>query len=471
MAKKHCSKKLKNSQTVIWLMESIISSKITPDLMLFNEFFHCMAWANLPDTAFQYFEIMRNKYKLEPDIIMVSTLIKTCRHQAASKYKLAEMYFNLRYQFQLEPGTEYYSEMISVYAKAHQIEAAKNIFTEYKHKVDNKEFEPHAVTFGAYIDAFSSVGDVNGMVDSIKLFKKYMGGLDIIATANIMEGFNNCRLPRKAMQVFNEWIDQGLKPNRAMLKLKCIAHANIIKDDEDIRDNFAVKLKEYNELLQIVDANCKMERNVIDPQLFTIQLFAAIALYHDVNPMEIVKIFEQMVENNNIGYTSRNKQQFAIDLHLFLPLHAQFILRYLIGFKLKEIFYLSKSHKVIMITGKGKHAEGTSNEQYSLQTFVQQELLRYNPPIKAIPSVTNTGQLEIEKSELLPYLHDETNFAKNKLLQPSTDWYWDDPRKKNDKIGLNNNQKDIEHGAKFGLDLNEETNDNNFNFSDKLDRY
>ena len=91
---------------------------------------------------------------------------------------------------------------------------------------------------------------------------------------------------------------------------------------------------------------------------------AAIFLWHDHDPQEIMKVFETLCDRKLMGYLVEPDKPELIDLHLLEFVDAQFVLRYVFAYKLDEIFKGDQDH-VCIITGKGRHTwtEGKGTEQ------------------------------------------------------------------------------------------------------------
>eukprot|EP00483_Globobulimina_turgida_P006094 UN06104 len=134
--------------------------------------------------------------------------------------------------------------------------------------------------------------------------------------------------------------------------------------------------------------------------------------------MKIIHIFESFVEQKMIGYMNKNhsSNEWVIDLHCFVPLQAQFILRYILGFKINDL-----SDKVSIITGVGKHA--SSKEQSGkLQQFVINELMSYKPPINCTIDAANYGVLLLNITDLEYYRNNKMNYIRKKIMYASKDW-------------------------------------------------
>eukprot|EP01083_Nonionella_stella_P299200 1015299_1 len=425
-AMKSCNKRFPHTLThsPIVIMETMIHSSITPDTALFGIFFNCLARANLPHKCMHYVQIMIDKYQLEPNIIIFNVLIKGCRYQ--SMYSLAQQYWKMMHDYNVTPDEKSYTEMISVCARSHQQQHANELFAAYLNMVDKKKLTIQITTFSAYLNVFCCLGDSDGMENVLQYFSKYELEYDTVVIGIIMDTYNNARNGRKALQIFDEFVDgERIKVNDILIKLKCVALRNMMTHDALIKDSYVNKQSVYDRL---VDTIFEYDVKGQNRRLYSIQLSAAITLYHDQDPMQIVRIFEEMVEKKHIGYLANDDK---IDLHLFSTITTQFILRYLIGFKAKDMVDMNASFdRIVLITGKGKGNEGEANLKHSLKAFIQKELLSYDPPIRVSASKrqNDTGVWIMNKSELIPYMNDDENYAKQKLIKPSTDWCFDDPR-------------------------------------------
>eukprot|EP01083_Nonionella_stella_P021663 60024_1 len=406
-------------------MEWLLSSELKPNIVQFNEFFNCLAHAHLPEKCVYYLKIMLEKCQIRPDLILLNTLIKGCRFQA--RHDFALIYWEMITCYGLVPNEICYTEMISVCARSHHKEHADQLFAEYLEKVENDILPASLATFSAYLHVFSSLGDIGGMEYVLNIIQDYRFKYDAIIVGMMMDTYYNARDGRKALDVCDKYVDGHLiKFNPTLITLKCLALYALLTHDERVMNNFETKQTIYSQLVQTIYEDINGYKLQMNSYIISIQLSAAIALYHDVNPMKIVELFETLVNDRWIGYMKGNT---AIDLHLFTKTQAQFVLRYLIGFKLKDIMAVTKNRQIIIITGKGKGTEGDGNLQHSLKRFIEDELLTYQPTINCMSSnkENDSGILIVKKSTLLLHLQIDPNYAKQKLLTPSKDWYWDDP--------------------------------------------
>eukprot|EP01083_Nonionella_stella_P029406 80954_1 len=419
-------KKSSDWKSVHGIMELCLKSRVKPQVQQFNIFIDCMARSDAPEIAVEYFNLMIQKYDLVPTVITLASLTKSFRTQA--KYREAEWHWNLMLcQHNVIPNELAYAEMFSVYAKAHQKKKANWLFHEYLQKVKRNELSANLALFGAYLNVLSRCGDPKGMKQVVAMIKENGFELNNVIIGDVMRGYLAARQYKKCIATLKIWTDNGHIPTQAMMMLKCASLEHMIASDDA---SFCDKEKLYLETEDIIHNQLRqygIERN---QYIAGTKLSAAVFLYRATNPIKLVQIFESMLQQQLVGYEwydARNHKTL-IDLHVFQPWNAQFILRYLFAFKLKEIADPS-DEALCIICGKGKHTQGDANNQGGLLQFIQKELCSWNPPIRSTQHATNKGRLVIERSELAPYLEGEMNCAKEKLMNVSNDWYYGDPRK------------------------------------------
>ena len=126
-----------------------------------------------------------------------------------------------------------------------------------------------------------------------------------------------------------------------------------------------------------------------------LRLTSCIILYHNVEPLKIVQLFEEFIANGVVKYITDSNE---IQLHRLCESLIQFVLRYFIGFRLKE-FDVDNGDGLYLITGKeGKRKNKiiAKDTNQSIKQFVEQELLKFEPAIKNIDPA-NDGRLIIQK--------------------------------------------------------------------------
>ena len=221
-------------------------------------------------------------------------------------------------------------------------------------------------------------------------------------------------------------INDGLEPCETALNLKGIALCTIVRSDDKL--DFNGKLKIYKKLVKFNKTEYAKYRLKPGPIAANSELTSIIALYHKIDPIQMVDRFESMLANEVIDYQMGDNKSTIVAL--FSTFDRAILLRYVIGFKLNE-FDLTGNDGLYVVVGKGKHSnKGGINNNYSIKQFVIDQLEKFNPPIMC-KETTNNGMLFIPKDELFPYLNtnnENDNDAIYKLRNPSNDWYVDDPR-------------------------------------------
>eukprot|EP01084_Bolivina_argentea_P237602 399288_1 len=420
-AMKKCDE-LRDWKSMHEIMKLLLKSAHVPQRTTFTIFINGMAHTDRPELCVKYFHLMIDKYSIYPDHILLAAFIKSFRMQA--NYHQAEKYWKLcTEQYNVNPSQMGYTEIISVYSRAHQHEKAADKFTEYLEKVNNGKLLCNRATFNAYLNVLSRCGDIDAMENFIPTMKQYGLDIDHIATADIMRGYYAARNYQKCIHTLENWLNQGKRPNMAMMHLKCVALSYMIREY-----NLERKRILYEELQDTI--YCQMQAHGLNanPHIFTTLLQAAIFMYYDNDPIRIVETFEGLVNKGQLGYVNYSNvtKTTSIDLHTYNFWNAQFILRYLIGYKLDTL--LTKNcDRLHVIVGKGKHREGKANKQGRLRDFITKELSTWKPPINCSPHDADNGLLAIDITQLMPYLQ-SNNYAKEKLTVASNDWFYCDPR-------------------------------------------
>eukprot|EP01083_Nonionella_stella_P280699 954892_1 len=414
---------LRDWNSVYEIMKLLESSDLTLDLIAFNIFFNSMAHSDSPQLSIQYFDVMIHKYALLPTVPIFGTMLKSFRRQG--KFKEAETFWNLMCdKYKLEPNEVAYTEMISVCAKCHEIEKGQKIFHEYLQKAQQQLLPQNLPTYSAYLNMFSRCGDVAGMTHAGTLI--HQAGLkpDEVVVADIMRGLYVVRDFDGCLDMFDNWISHGNRPTIIMMQLKCIA----LKHKMEISNTtFEDRYVMYMQIKDIIYNQLGKYGLKIDPLIALSELDGAIFLYRFRDPSKIIDVFKDLISKRWISYGVFDKQLQTdiMDLHLFQPWQAQFILRYLIGFECKQLLESLVDDKLWIVVGVGRHAGGSAkSKKGKLKEFVKKELKSWDPPINCCESNSNRGRLYVTKKDLVPYLNGN-NFAKQKLTVPSKDWYGD----------------------------------------------
>eukprot|EP01083_Nonionella_stella_P074228 201281_1 len=419
IALKRCIK-LRDWSKARQIMDLLVYSAVEPTIFEFTQFFNAMALSEMsPSLSDQYFERMRNDFGIVPDKFIFCILIKGCKKE--SQYKLAEKYWIcMQKEYDIAPSSWLYTEMISTYARANKSNKAMTLFAQYYAKLKLERVECDVTTFHAYLTVFARNGDVKGMEQALQMIEEEQNikcMSNKLFVTEVMSGYIRARMPHEAIRIceaFMEGKESTIERMEPMLELKCVALAHLMKEDSSNKLNLYGQIEGImNELLQ---------RNNPNYRFFHAKtlLYAAIIMFHDRDPQRMIQIFEDMVRKGYIGYLANDN---VIDLHLFELLQVQFILRYIIA-------NITHTHRdLILIVGTGKH-NAYSNNKESVKQFVMNELLTFAPPLQCTITPHNKGQLRIDKTQLIPYMNDPNNYAKQKLMSTSSeDWYiWKDSR-------------------------------------------
>lgn len=411
--------KLRDWVAVQKIMDMMLNaSSVIPSAIQFNIFMNSMARSDSPGQCVKYFKIMVDDLKIPPRIYDINVLLKSFRRQGRTK-DAEWAWRSMRSRYKLDPTHYTFSEMISVYAFAHEKKKASKLFHEYLNLVDKQQVLLDQATFGSFFNVFSRSGDIEGMEMVSDLMKKHDLTSDIVCESDKMRGYYVDRQHQKSLDVCTEWTEKGNTPSMAMMQLKCCALSGLMRmtESNDEKQNI------YWRIWKTIYEELPSYGLYMDYKIVETQLDGLIFLCAHQDPRIIVSEFEEMVQKGHIGYQSFDDetQQTVVDLHCFQPWTAQFVIRYVIGIKLRDT--LSSDGRLRVIVGTGKHREGKGRNKAKLRDFIVKELSSWDPPVAAHSPQTNRGKLVIEKKDLEPYLQSERNYARQKLTEPSSDWY------------------------------------------------
>eukprot|EP01084_Bolivina_argentea_P042533 78419_1 len=375
------------------------NTNIKPTLTEFHVYMNSIARSNLNNSmeiVIECFNLIINTYKLIPDTITFSILLKTFKK--SGKYNEAEKCWDIMInKYNLIPNELIYTQMISIYSKAHQFEKGKQIFVEYNNKISNNELTYHLPTINSYLDLCAEWGnfkEIQNILDIIQNNNNLC--LDVIGITTVMKYCVSARKYAKCIEVIDKWLTDNNNNNTyapEMLHLKCYSFAHLINSNNI---NFEEKYAIYSKLKDTIYIESVAYRLDITPIIAKTHLQGVIYLYAEYNPIEIVNVFEYLLNKQLIGYFKNT----SIDLHGFQLVEAQFVIRYLFAYKLNELMELNNNNnKINIIVGKGKHASGEQNEKGILREFIIDEFLSWDPPIKTIVAGYNNGLLLIDKVE------------------------------------------------------------------------
>ena len=374
------------------IMDFLIYSKVEPTIYQFTQFFNAMALSDAsPKITDEYFQRMRNEHHIIPDTHLFCVLIKMCRKE--QMYKLAEAYWtSMQKEYKIAPTSWLYTEMISVYAAADKRKRAKKLFYQFYEKLQKQEVKFDVTTFHAFLNVFTRSGDTKGMEEeAFKVIDEQKIAWNKLFVTEIMNGYINASKPEKAIEILHEWMkktdkskrEKGMEP---LLELKCKALCDVMKNDENIRNDKGKKLEIYRDIEYIMKGLME-KRSTFSLNHAKTLLTASILMYYDNDPGEMIKVFERLVNDGFIGYKFQ-EHEHVIALHFFDLLQIRFVLRYVIG-NIKDI-----DRGLVLIVEAGGQ---------SVKDFVIEELLKYRPPIHCKEDPNNSGLLLVSRQELRKY--------------------------------------------------------------------
>ena len=416
LAMNKCSKTYKDYHSMQQVMDILLSPKNTTtriERIAFNIFLNQISHCDVPRISVKYFSKMINEHHITPDLFTFSSLIKSCRLQ--KKYALAHKYLKLmRRTFRIEPNEFIFNEMLAIHSKSQNVSKAKRLFKEY---LIGFEGNYNIITFNAYLSVFCSAGDIDGITKCLKLMNEHGMNPDMITFTHLMSGYNAAKKPKKCLKIFDKIIeDKQWKPSSAQLFYKSVALCLLLKNEK----NYKIQKELYAQIESVVFSEFERYGLTKNALIGKVLFEAAIYLHHNVDPLQIVSVFESLLQQKLIGFMHKNG--IDIDLHCFVPLQAQFILRYVFGLKINELLI---GEEVCIITGIGKHASSEENKG-KLREFVVNELLSYEPPIRCTVHKNNPGRLLLNNSDVRHYRKNKQNYCWQKINNPSNDWKLDE---------------------------------------------
>ena len=294
-------------------------------------------------------------------------------------------------KYDIRPNNIIYKEMIAVYST--KPDRAKKVFDEYLQRIDHKEVKPETSTFRAYLDIFSSVGDIKGMKSVVKIMKEYGIEIDVNIVTDIMNGYLIGGNPQKALKTCNNYISKKGNSSKMgiVLGLKCQALNAMI---HKLSDNELDKKHTLYADLENTIYHQFVEYGVGNMHYKNAQylLESAISIYND-NPIRIAEIFESFVHQKWIKYRHDTDTNVVL-LCSFSWISAKFVLKHIMTSKLNEL--LISHDKLIIVIGDKDEMKG----------LIINELLSYKPSIKCECDETDKTRLIVLKSALLRYLND-----------------------------------------------------------------
>ncbi len=405
----------------------LLNFKVKASIVVFNVFFNSVSFCDQPLKCRKYVDFILNKSNpndVFPDKTTFPVLIKSVRKQGL--YRFAEKYLKImKGKFNMKPCIVTYTEMLCVYAKSFQKEKAIQIFQEYQERKDLPQ--ENETIFGAFLNVFSRNGDIYGMENVLQLMEnKNMKLMNPIILSDIMRTYVVAGKPRKCIKIYNAIMsDKNIEIQASHLSLACIAMSHLIHCKTVSRPE---KYQLFDKISGILENEFKQNGFTVSAVEIKPLFEASVGLYGNEDPTKIINLFEKLLHDKLIGYTTFDELygDHALDLHGFHPSTAQFILRYVFALKLEELLStMDESNDFVIIVGKGKHS---GNKKGILKQFVVNELLSFEPQIECNKWSKDGGQIVIEKTRLKPYcLKDNVNeYLKAKLMYPSNDWFLKD---------------------------------------------
>lgn len=367
----------------------------------------------------KYLQWMMAKDGIKPDIVCATILIGGCKKRG--DVETAETVWNdMILKFGMEPTELTFVQMLSVYAKAGDTEKAQRTFKDMM----ECGIPPNQSSCGALMQCFANCMDI-GNVIKIKQFMLIKGiPLDVYQYRSMMSVYLKNKMPLKALQVYNEYLESLKKrkhrndgnevvPHKDIIGMKnatflMMLEENVergIDDSNTAHYHQMVTVKTLDEIKQFYGTKSPIVRRLAH------NVLTAHVLYHWTlkgDEQRTMTLFRNLCEEQQIGYWLQNKDtgQWMLDFHHFGYISTKFLLQYLLKYERESVLEMDD---ILILCGKGYHRDAYSSdqkhpEQRGLMNFVQNELFQMSSvPIRSQKCHDNQAVLRVIREDIIAY--------------------------------------------------------------------
>eukprot|EP01084_Bolivina_argentea_P279305 477494_1 len=277
---------------------------------------------------------------------------------------------------------------------------ANALFTTYRHLADTP-------MINAYLNVFTKTGDIKDIDNVLNTFQN--NGIDykhnITLCENIMNGYFNASQYEKCIAFYkqtmkvenNHCIEAAkLEPTESMLKLKLLSHLTMFEKLYDRYTHNVAKLSHYYTI------NYMLAIEIPDPKFFEFEILLRAILKRNEpgwNYRNIIVLFINCVKRGKLHWVKDG----CVDLSNYCIITAQFVLRYVLAYKVKELLKNNEYFYIIVGDDKDK------------MNFLLNELLQFYPKIAGIIDANDEAKIKIHRQHLEPYLLNN-NYAQVLLM-------------------------------------------------------
>ena len=364
----------------------------------------------------KYLRWMMARDGLQPDIVCATILIGGCKKRG--DVETAETVWNdMIVRMGLEPTELTFVQMLSVYAKAGDTEKAQRTFKAMM----ECGIRPNQSSCGALMQCFANCLDI-GNVLKIKHFMQIKGiPLDVFQFRSMMTVYLKNRMPLKALQVYNEYLESLRKqqhqsevvPHKDIIGMKNATFLMMLEQrtmdgiDDETTSHFheMVTVKTVDEIKRFYGTKSPFVQRLAH------NVLTAHVLYHYTlkgDEKGTMALFRRLCEQQQLGYWQQNRESghWMLDFHHFGYISTKFLLRYLLKHELESLLEMDD---VLILCGKGYHRDAyssdqTNPEQRGLLHFVQNELLKWTPvPIRSQKCHDNHAVLRVVREDIVAH--------------------------------------------------------------------
>ena len=304
-----------------------------------------------------------------------------------------------------------------MYSNGNQMDKMDQVFNEFL----KSEYYSNAATWGSYLHGYCKLGDIIKMEEIIELMKEYNIKKSDIMYGTIMKGYLNSQKYNKVLEIYDEMINNRIKPGQVSIYLKYCAYVSLQLHSETEIDRTMYYDKIKNEI------KLELKKYDIKPEfkLRNLLLKSKIIEYSHNNPQKIVKYFEKNEQYYPYWKYDNKSNSWLINLHQYYHIECQFILRYIFAYKLSEF---PPNKDVCIITGYGKHND--LSKKNALKSFIEHEISQWEPSMHCYQNTSHPGSIYIPYSSIIKCI--ENNPTLQYMENGSLNWYRYEDIMKND---------------------------------------
>merc|ERR1719379_450657 len=162
------------------------------------------------------------------EVLLVTVLDMCVRHGEGGRVARIQQAYE---ESTMQPGAHTYGALIKGCGFLKRVERCYDLWTEM---TETRAMEPSEFSLGCMLDALVSNGCVD---DAVDLFRRWQGRVNTntVMYSTLIKGFACSKVPEKAMSLWSEMVDMGLKLNTVVYNGLIDAQARVGRMDEVVR--------------------------------------------------------------------------------------------------------------------------------------------------------------------------------------------------------------------------------------------